>query len=122
MGWNSWNALGCGVTADGVKNATDQIASLGLDKLGYNYVVVDDCWQDTERNATGFLQPNPTTFPLGMNDLATYIHGKGLKFGIYSSAGTKTCEGFPGSLGFEDKDAMTWASWEVDYVKYDNCY
>ena len=102
MGWNSWNAFGChNITAALVKGQADKLVAAGLDKLGYTYINIDDCWQNNTRNATGYLMPNMTAFPDGMKDVADYVHGKGLKLGIYSSAGTKTCAGYPGSLGYE---------------------
>ena len=95
---------------------------MGLDKLGYKYVNIDDCWNAVERDSLGRMQADPKSFPSGMKASGDYIHSKGLKFGIYSSAGTYTCEGRAGSLGNEDIDAQTWASWGVDYLKYDNCF
>lgn len=96
--------------------------NLGLDKLGYQYINLDDCWQASTRTDEGKLQPDPIRFPSGMKALGDYIHSKGLKFGIYSSAGFKTCQAFPASLGMETVDANTYAEWGVDYLKYDNCY
>lgn len=122
MGWNSWNAYHCDITEDKIKSAADKIVELGLDKLGYTYVNVDDCWQASSRDDQGHIQADSAKFPSGMKALGDYIHGKGLKFGIYSSAGSKTCAGFPGGLDYEDIDAMDYASWGVDYLKYDNCY
>jgi alpha-galactosidase len=90
--------------------------------MGYNFVNLDDCWQASTRNADGTIQADPTRFPSGMKALGDYIHSKGLKFGVYSSAGFKTCQAFPASLGLEELDAASYASWGVDYLKYDNCY
>ena len=95
---------------------------LGLDKLGYNYINLDDCWMTAERTNDGRFNVDKTKFPNGMKALGDYIHDKGLKFGIYSSAGTMTCAGFAGSLYYEEVDAEDFASWGVDYLKYDNCY
>lgn len=95
---------------------------LGLHELGYSYVNLDDCWQASTRSDDGKIQPDSTRFPSGMKNLGDYIHSKGLKFGIYSSAGFKTCQAFPASLGMETVDANTYAEWGVDYLKYDNCY
>jgi alpha-galactosidase len=95
---------------------------MGLDKLGYKYINIDDCWNAVERDSLGRMQADPKSFPSGMKATGDYIHSKGLKFGIYSSAGTYTCEGRAGSLGNEEIDAETWASWGVDYLKYDNCF
>lgn len=94
----------------------------GLSELGYNYVNIDDCWMAPNRTRDGIYQADPDKFPSGMKDLGDYVHSKGLKFGIYSSAGTKTCQGLPGSLGMEFTDASTFADWGVDFLKYDNCY
>jgi len=120
MGWNSWNHYGCNVNEGVVRKTADAFVSSGLKDAGYNYVNVDDCWA-WSRNATGYIQADPQTFPSGMKALADYVHSKGLKFGLYSDAGYKTCAGRPGSLGFESKDAESYASWGVDYLKYDNC-
>jgi hypothetical protein len=95
---------------------------LGLDKLGYEYVNLDDCWMLEERTADGHFIVDPVAFPSGMKALGDYIHSQGLKFGIYSSAGTMTCAGRAGSLDHEKIDAQDWADWGVDYLKYDNCY
>jgi alpha-galactosidase len=122
MGWNSWNVHHCNITADKIKAAADSIVELGLDKLGYTYVNLDDCWQHPNRDKDGHLQADPKKFPDGIKAVADYVHDKGLKFGIYSSAGTKTCQGFPGSLNYESIDAMDFAEWGVDYLKYDNCF
>ena len=91
-------------------------------ELGYKYVVIDDCWQMKERDAGGHVVPDPTKFPNGMKNLSDSIHSQGLLFGMYSSAGTLTCGGFPAGLGHEVTDANDFASWGIDYLKYDNCY
>jgi alpha-galactosidase len=122
MGWNSWNKFACNVSESLIRQTADKIIDLGLDKLGYEYVNIDDCWMLTERDAQGHMIPDPQTFPSGMRALGDYIHSKGLKFGVYSSAGNYTCEGRAGSLYHEDVDAADWASYGVDYLKYDNCY
>ena len=122
MGWNTWNKFGCDISEDLIKQAVDQIVALGLDKLGYEYVNIDDCWMETDRTADGHFIVDSTAFPNGMKSIGDYIHSKGLKFGIYSSAGTMTCAGRAGSLDHEVADAQDWASWGVDYLKYDNCY
>lgn len=122
MGWNSWNKFGCDVSETLIKETIDAIVNLGLGKFGYNYVNVDDCWQAQERDSNGQVVADPTRFPNGMKYLADYAHSKGLRFGLYSSAGYKTCQGRPASLGLEDIDAESYAAWEVDYLKYDNCY
>jgi alpha-galactosidase len=119
MGWNSWNHFHCGVNDSVIRGAADAMVAKGLQKVGYQYINIDDCWQKS-RSPSGVIQPDPATFP-NMPDLIQYVHSKGLKFGLYSSAGTKTCAGRPASLGYETIDAETYASWKVDYLKYDNC-
>ncbi|MGH9593772.1 MAG: glycoside hydrolase family 27 protein, partial [Bryobacteraceae bacterium] len=118
MGWNSWNHFACKVSDAVVRGAADAIVSSGMAKAGYVYVNVDDCWQG-QRDAQGVIHPNDR-FP-DMKALADYIHGKGLKFGIYSSPGPKTCAGYEGSYQHEEQDAQTYAAWGVDYLKYDWC-
>ncbi len=120
MGWNSWNGFGCQVDEKTIRETADVIVSSGMKDAGYQYVVIDDCWHGT-RDANGFIQANPQHFPSGMKALGDYIHAKGLKFGIYSDVGAKTCGGKPGSRGHEYQDAATYASWGVDYLKYDWC-
>jgi alpha-galactosidase len=93
-----------------------------LKDLGYEYINLDDCWHEETRDVAGHLIPDRVHFPSGMNSVSDYIHEKGLKFGIYSSAGTKTCAGRAGSLYYETVDAQDFADWGVDYLKYDNCY
>jgi alpha-galactosidase len=122
MGWNDWNAYKCTVSEALVKQTTDKIVSSGLVAAGYQYVNVDDCWMATSRDASGNLQPDYAKFPDGISGTAAYVHSKGLKFGIYEDAGTNTCKGRPGSLGHEKQDTRLFASWGVDYLKYDNCY
>ena len=120
MGWNSWNTFGKEINEVVVKGVADAIVSLGLRDLGYQYVVIDDHWEDG-RDEQGHIRYNAKKFPGGMKALADYIHDKGLKFGIYSCAGDKTCGGEVGSYGYEEDDAKTFASWDVDYLKYDYC-
>ncbi|KAI9345037.1 Melibiase family protein [Obelidium mucronatum] len=120
MGWNSWNKFACNVTEDIVKQHADDLVTSGLAKLGYNYVNIDDCWQLT-RDKDGYIHEDPIAFPSGIKALSDYVHSKGLKFGLYSSAGTYTCEGRPGGLHFEKQDAERYAEWQIDYFKYDNC-
>ena len=120
MGWNSWNGFACNVDEDLIKKTADSLVSSGMKDAGYNYLVIDDCWHG-ERDANGFIQPNAQRFPSGMKALGDYIHAKGLKFGIYSDVGAKTCGGHPGSRGHEYQDAATYAGWGVDYLKYDWC-
>jgi len=121
MGWNSWNKFACDVNEDVIKQTADAIKKLGLDKLGYNYVNIDDCWS-SGRDSQSKLIPDPKTFPSGIKSLSDYVHGLGLKLGIYSDAGIYTCAKRPGSLFYENIDAQTWAEWGVDYLKYDNCW
>lgn len=120
MGWNSWNKFGCNVSEQLIKQSADAIAANGMKAAGYQYVVIDDCWQ-VSRDASGRIVADPTRFPSGMKALADYVHGKGLKFGLYSDAGTGTCQKRPGSKGYEAIDAKTYAEWGVDYLKYDWC-
>jgi alpha-galactosidase len=120
MGWNSWNRFACNVTEDLVKSAADALASSGMKDAGYEYVVIDDCWQ-VSRDAADNIVADAKTFPSGIKALADYVHSKGLRFGIYSDAGTMTCAKRPGSRGHEFQDALQYASWGVDYLKYDWC-
>ncbi|KAI1332841.1 glycoside hydrolase family 27 protein [Xylariaceae sp. FL0255] len=123
LGWNSWNAYGCDVNETKVLDAAQALIDLGLKDLGYEYVNIDDCWSEkTGRDpTTNQLLPNTTLFPDGISGLADKIHDMGLRIGIYSSAGTETCAGYPASIGYETLDAETWAAWGIDYLKYDNC-
>jgi alpha-galactosidase len=120
MGWNSWNKFGCNVSEQLIKGAADAMVASGMKAAGYQYVVIDDCWQ-VSRAADGTIVADPQRFPSGIKALADYVHAKGLKFGIYSDAGTETCAGRPGAKGHELQDAKTYASWGVDYLKYDWC-
>ena len=120
MGWNSWNKFGCNVDESLIRQTADAMVSSGMKDAGYLYVNIDDCWHG-ERDAQGFIRPDPARFPSGMKALADYVHSKGLKLGIYSDAGWKTCGGKPGSRGREYQDAQTYAAWGVDYLKYDWC-
>ncbi len=120
MGWNSWNKFACNVSEDLIKQAADAMVSSGMRDAGYQYIVIDDCWQ-VDRDKDGNIVPDPQRFAHGMKALADYVHSKGLKFGVYSDAGSKTCGGRPGSRGYEFQDARQYAAWGVDYVKYDWC-
>lgn len=122
MGWNSWNTFTHAINEDLIKETADAMVSSGLKDAGYEYVVIDDCWSLRQRNGKGELVPDPEKFPHGMKAVADYVHSKGLKFGMYSCDGTHTCAGYPGSFEHEFQDAATFASWGVDYLKYDNCY
>src|SRR5256714_6328062 len=125
MGFNNWNSTQCKADFNEamIKGIADIFVSKGLKDAGYTYVNIDDCWALPSRNSAGNLVPDPARFPGGIKALADYVHSKGLKFGIYTSAGTKTCNkaGFPGALNHEQQDANLFASWGVDYLKYDNC-
>jgi alpha-galactosidase len=120
MGWNSWNNFACNVDENLIKETADAMVASGMKDAGYVYVNIDDCWQG-ERDSLGFIHPDPERFPSGMKALADYVHSLGLKFGVYSDAGWKTCGGRPGSRGYEYQDAITYAKWGVDYLKYDWC-
>ncbi len=121
MGWNSWNKFACkGLNENVIHQTADAMASNGMKDAGYQYVILDDCWQG-ERDAAGNIQPDAQRFPSGMKALGDYIHGKGLKFGIYSDAGTMTCAKRIGSIGHEYQDAKQYANWGVDYLKEDWC-
>ena len=120
MGWNSWNAFHHDVDEVKIKAAADELSN--LQELGYTYLNLDDCWMSRKRTEEGTYMGDPDRFPSGMKALGEYIHSRGFKFGIYTSAGTHTCAGFPGSLGHEAVDAQTFADWGVDYLKYDNCF
>jgi len=122
MGWNSWNPFGKNVSEQVIKETADALVSSGLKDVGFTYIVIDDIWQGGRDSITGMLYPDPVRFPSGIKALADYIHSKGLKFGIYSDAGTLTCGDRPGSFGYEEKDAKLFAEWGVDYLKYDFCY
>ncbi|KOS42391.1 hypothetical protein ACN38_g6717 [Penicillium nordicum] len=122
LGWNSWNSFGCNINQDVILDAAKKIILLGFKDLGYEYINLDDCWS-SGRNSSGYLVADQERFPDGISGLAEKVHNMGLKVGIYSSAGTVTCaKEYPGSLGYEEKDAAVWASWGIDYLKYDNCF
>ncbi|MGK5739315.1 NPCBM/NEW2 domain-containing protein [Micromonospora sp. URMC 103] len=123
LGWNSWNTFGCDINEKLIRDTADAIVSSGMAAAGYEYVNIDDCWAEKERDpVTGTYVAHHERFPSGIKALADYVHAKGLKLGIYTSAGTETCaRTMPGSLGHEDLDAQTFADWGVDYLKYDNC-
>jgi alpha-galactosidase len=120
MGWNSWNKFGCNVSEDMIREMADAMVKSGMKDAGYQYIVIDDCWQ-VSRDNNGNIVADPKRFSSGIKALADYVHRKGLKFGIYSDAGTKTCAGRPGARGFEFQDARQYAAWGVDYLKFDWC-
>ncbi|KAH7561115.1 hypothetical protein JRO89_XS10G0176100 [Xanthoceras sorbifolium] len=122
MGWNSWNHFHCDIEEKLIRETADAMVSTGLAAVGYEYINIDDCWGELNRDSEGNMVPKASTFPSGIKALADYVHSKGLKLGIYSDAGSQTCsKTMPGSLGHEEQDAKTFASWEIDYLKYDNC-
>jgi alpha-galactosidase len=120
MGWNSWNKFACNVSEDMIKSMADAVVKSGMKEAGYQYVNIDDCWQ-MSRDAKGNIVADPQRFPHGMKAVGDYIHSLDLKFGVYSDAGSKTCAGRPGGLGHEYQDAIQYAAWGVDYLKYDWC-
>ncbi|MFL6127297.1 glycoside hydrolase family 27 protein [Actinophytocola sp.] len=121
MGFNDWNAYGCNVSDSLIRSTALAMHNNGMQAAGYQYVNIDDCWMTRNRDGSGNLVPDPAKFPNGIAGVATYVHSLGLKLGIYEDAGTATCAGYPGSLGHERQDANSFASWGVDYLKYDNC-
>ncbi|MFI0724435.1 glycoside hydrolase family 27 protein [Streptomyces sp. NPDC021224] len=121
MGFNDWNAYGCNVSESLIKSTALAMHNNGMQAAGYTYVNIDDCWMTHTRDSSGRLVPDPSKFPDGIKGTADYVHSLGLKLGIYEDAGTATCAGYPGSLGHETTDAASFASWGVDYLKYDNC-
>lgn len=122
MGWNSWNTFGENINEKMIFEMADAMVENGLLEKGYNYLVIDDCWSLKERDENERLVADPIKFPHGMKAVADYVHSKGLKFGMYSCAGNLTCAGYPGSFEHEFIDAETFASWGVDFLKYDYCY
>ncbi|MET0322731.1 MAG: glycoside hydrolase family 27 protein [Duganella sp.] len=120
MGWNSWNTFACDINEQLIRDTADVMVKSGLKDAGYVYVNIDDCWHG-KRDDKGAIHPDPDRFPSGMKALADYVHGKGLKIGIYSDVGATTCGGRPGSRGHEYQDAITYAEWGIDYIKYDWC-
>lgn len=122
MGWNSWNTFGADINEQLIFDTADKMVETGLSALGYEYLVIDDCWALKERDENGRLVGDPQKFPHGMKAVADYVHSKGLKFGMYSCAGYLTCAAYPGSFEYEFIDAKTFAEWGVDFLKYDYCY
>lgn len=121
MGWNSWNKFACDINEELIREIADAMIEKGIADAGYVYINLDDCWHASERNADGFIQCDAERFPSGIKALADYVHERGLKLGIYSDAGTHTCGGRLGSLGHEYQDALQYARWGIDYLKYDWC-
>lgn len=122
MGWNSWNCFAQKISEAQIRTIADLMVSSGMRDAGYRFLVLDDAWMAAERDAEGRLQADPEKFPSGMKALGDYIHGKGLKYGIYQDRGVMTCQKLPGSLGHEEIDMKTFAEWGVDYIKMDSCY
>ncbi len=120
MGWNSWNKFACNVSEQLIRETADALVASGMRDAGYVYLNIDDCWHG-QRDVLGAIFPDKERFPSGMKALADYVHSKGLRLGIYSDAGWKTCGGRPGSRGHEFQDAITYAGWGIDYLKYDWC-
>jgi len=122
MGWNSWNTFGCNINEQLIRDTADAMVSSGMAAAGYKYVNIDDCWMAPPARLLRTARPRTRAGSrTGSKAIADYVHGKGLKLGIYSSAGSYTCAGLPASLHHETLDAQTWASWGVDLLKYDNC-
>lgn len=122
MGWNAWNTFGADINEQLIRDTADIMVEKGLLDLGYEYLVIDDCWSLKERDENGRLVADPEKFPNGMKAVADYVHSKGLKFGMYSCVGNLTCAGYPGSFEHEFVDAATFAEWGIDFLKYDSCY
>ncbi|MEK4109403.1 alpha-galactosidase [Paenibacillus sp. DS2363] len=122
LGWNSWNTFTWDINEQLIRDVADVFVSEGYLAAGYEYIVIDDCWSLKERDVSGNLVADPDKFPSGMRALSDYIHSKGLKFGMYSCVGTHTCAGYPGSFEHEFQDAVLFAEWGVDYLKYDYCF
>ena len=122
MGWNSWNAFGTTNTEALTRAMADRIVELGLDKLGYQYIVLDDGCYGPSR-VDGHLSSDEKMFPNGFMAISDYIHGKGLKFGMYNDIGSRLCSGLEvGACGYEDVDAKDYIGWKIDYIKVDNCF
>ena len=123
MGWNTWNTFGKDINETLIRESADAFIDNGLKDAGYEYLVIDDCWSEYNRDPiTDRIVPHHEKFPNGMKVVADYVHSKGLKFGMYSCDGVRTCADYPGSFDHEFLDAQTFAEFGVDYLKYDNCY
>ena len=122
MGWNSWNRFGAKIDERLVRETAEAMVETGMREAGYRYVVIDDGWMAPERDRHGDFVPDPDKFPNGIRAVADHVHSLGLRFGIYTDAGTKTCQGLPASLGYEFRDASKFAEWGVDFVKVDWCH
>lgn len=123
LGWNSWNVAQCDAATEAFAlDTASRFISMGLRDLGYTYVNIDDCWSTHQRNASGYLVPDPIKWPRGIKPVVNELHDMGLKLGLYGCAGLQTCAGYPGSWGYERQDAELLAEWGVTYWKHDNCY
>ena len=123
MGWNTWNTFGPNINEQLIRESTDAFVDIGLKDAGYEYIVIDDCWSEYNRDpVTDRIVPHHEKFPNGMKPVADYVHSKGLKFGMYSCDGIRTCADYPGSFDHEFLDAQTFAEFGIDFLKYDNCY
>src|SRR5919204_3284387 len=122
MGWNSWNRFGPFISEQLVLETADALIATGMRDAGYRYVVIDDAWEDSVRDENGDLTENRWAFPSGLRRLGDEIHRRRLRFGLYTDAGTRTCQGYPGSLGNETRDAKRFADWGVDFMKVDWCH
>lgn len=120
MSWMTWNFFADNITETDIREMADAMVNTGMLEAGYNYIIIDDGWQGGRDNKNNII-PDPKKFPSGIKALADYVHAKGLKLGIYSDAAQLTCAGYTASLGFENQDAKTFASWGIDYLKYDYC-
>jgi alpha-galactosidase len=120
MGWMTWNYFGEHINETVIKKMADAMDASGMVKAGYQYIIIDDGWQGGRDNRNNII-PDPEKFPSGIKSLAAYLHAKGIKIGIYSDAAPLTCAGYTASLNFEEQDARTFASWDIDYLKYDYC-
>lgn len=123
MGFNTWNTFGPDIDESVILQTADKMVELGLRDAGYEYLVIDDCWSERERDpVSGKIVPDHVKFPHGMKYVSDYVHSKGLKFGMYSCAGVRTCADYPGSFDHEYLDAVTFAEYGADFLKYDFCY
>ena len=121
MGFNTWNTFQANIDEMLIKETAEAMIKNGMRDAGYVYIVIDDCWESKERDAKGNIVADPVKFPNGMKALSDWLHAKGFKFGLHNCAGVKTCAGYPGGWGHEFQDALTYASWGLDYLKYDWC-
>ncbi|PTX18049.1 alpha-galactosidase [Pontibacter mucosus] len=121
MGWMTWNFFADNINEKDIREMADAMVASGMVEAGYNYIFIDDGWQGGRDNRNNIIA-DPKKFPSGIKALAEYVHSKGMKLGIYSDAAQLTCAGYTGSLGFEEQDAKTFASWDIDYLKYDYCF